>query len=111
MKKPRRQTLLTQIMKGGDLAHVGETTLTYQLPDAPDYLYIFSKEEHPHFLAFTTPEGLVYQCDGCHGLHVLFWHESDYAKAPEMPRHAPGKIRALWEELRDTFRPYKRLND
>jgi len=102
-KHKQKRSLLSRMMEASDPVPLVETAITYQIPGAPDYLYIFSKEERPHFLAFTTPEGLVYQCNPCGGMHILFWHESDYSKAPDMPRlrHAPGRIRALWEELRD----------
>ncbi len=100
MSKPHKRTLLEACKEAGDLVLVGETMTGYQFLDASDCLYFFSE---PHFLAFTTREGLNYKCDGCGGVwHLLFWHERDCRLAPEMPgpRHAPGRIRALWEELR-----------
>lgn len=98
MSKPRGRTrLLTQIMKGGDLLQVGDSTITFGFPDVPDYRYIFSREEHPCFLALTTPEGLVFKCKLCQAHHILFWNGSE-------TWHASERIIALWEELRQSHR-------
>ncbi len=58
-RKRGKTRLVTQIASFGNLVYRGQFIVVFEDPVAPDYQYILTKENYPHVLAHTTPEGLI----------------------------------------------------